>query len=266
MHSLALVNREICGRLLARGHDVSFAPARRPAPNADAVDCHPLLKERLNAPAGSARIVTRSASEGRDSGCNEDPRSRFGLQSGSGAQADAGKASEQAVDVHISHQWPPSFEAPAAGHWVIVLPWEFGSLPRAWVAPLRDLVDEIWVPSRFVRDTFIQSGIPADRVQLVPHGVEPARFHPGVSPYPLRTAKKFKFLFVGGTIQRKGSDILLESYTQAFSREDDVCLVIKDMGVGEVYKGQTAGERIAEYQARSDAPEIEYIPDNLREE
>jgi len=148
---------------------------------------------------------------------------------------------------------------------VIVLPWEFGSLPKAWIAPLRNLVDEIWVPSRFVRDTFIQSGIPTDRVQVVPNGVEPARFHPGVPPYPLRTTKKFKFLFVGGTIHRKGIDILLESYTQAFMRDDDVCLVIKDMGVGEVYKGQTAGERIAEYQARSAAPEIEYIQDNLRD-
>jgi|GEM_PF-1011742 len=230
MHSLALVNREICGRLLARGHDVNFAPARRPAPNSDAVDCPPLLKERLQ------QCGTRFQS------CGE--ADTIGI---------------------VSHQWPPSFEAPAAGHWVIVLPWEFGSLPKAWIAPLRDLVDEIWVPSRFVRDTFIQSGIPADRVQVVPNGVEPARFHPGVPPYPLRTAKKFKFLFVGGAIQRKGIDILLESYTQAFTREDDVCLVIKDMGVGEVYKGQTAGERIAEYQARSAAPEIEYIQDNLRD-
>src|SRR5205807_2322113 len=93
-----------------------------------------------------------------------------------------------------------------------------------------------------------------------------SRFHPGIPAYPLRTRKGFKFLFVGGTIQRKGIDILLDAYAQTFSREDDVCLVIKDMGVGAFYKGQTAEATIAALQACAEAPEIEYINESLRDE
>ena len=51
------------------------------------------------------------------------------------------------------------------------------------------------------------------------------------------------FLFVGGTIARKGIDILLDAYTSQFTADDDVCLVIKDFGTDSFYKGQTCEER-----------------------
>lgn len=82
----------------------------------------------------------------------------------------------------------------------------------------------------------------------------------------MQTTKRFKFLFVGGTIFRKGIDVLLDAYTAAFRRSDDVCLVIKDMGVGTFYQGQTAEARIAELQADPEAPEIEYLQQTLSSE
>jgi len=36
------------------------------------------------------------------------------------------------------------------------------------------------------------------------------------------------------------------SYTRSFTAADDVCLVVKDMGVGTFYRGQTAEQRIAQ--------------------
>ena len=103
-----------------------------------------------------------------------------------------------------------------------------------------DAVDELWVPSSFVRQGFLQSGVPAERVHVVPLGVDHELFRPGVEPLPLPTGKRFRFLFVGGTIHRKGIDVLLEAYARAFTSADDVCLVVKDMGVGTFYRGQTA--------------------------
>ena len=82
------------------------------------------------------------------------------------------------VAAHVRHQWPPSFSPPPDGHWVIVQPWEFGSLPRTWIGPMTDLVDEIWAYTSFVRDSYISSGVPADRVHVVPLGVDLRRFHP----------------------------------------------------------------------------------------
>jgi glycosyltransferase involved in cell wall biosynthesis/Flp pilus assembly protein TadD len=170
------------------------------------------------------------------------------------------------ADAHIRQQWPPNFTPPASGHWVVMQPWEFGSLPRDWVTPLVEQVDEVWANTRYVRDLYVDSGVPAERVHVVPLGVRVEHFRPGRPPYPLKTAKTFRFLFVGGTIARKGIDLLLTAYARAFRRNDDVCLVIKDMGVGTFYRGQTADARIAELQGDPEAPEIEYLSQTLSDD
>jgi glycosyltransferase involved in cell wall biosynthesis len=167
------------------------------------------------------------------------------------------------ITMHVRHQWPPSFAPPPAGHWVIVQPWEFGSVPRSWVDPMTRAVDEVWAYTRFVRDCYVSGGVPADRVHVVPLGVDPRRFHPGAPPFPLKTAKPFKFLFVGGTIHRKGIDLLLEAYAETFTAYDPVCLVVKDMGGTSFYRGQTAAERIRQIQSQAATPEIEYLDQEL---
>jgi glycosyltransferase involved in cell wall biosynthesis/predicted Zn-dependent protease len=170
------------------------------------------------------------------------------------------------AEVHVRHQWPPQFQPPPNGRWVLMQPWEYGSLPQSWIEPILRQVDEVWVPSRFVRDSFVQSGIPPEMVFVIPLGADPVRFCPDAKPRQLAGRKRFKFLFVGGTIARKGFDVLLGAYRKAFRRDDDVCLVVKDMGVGTFYRGQTAEETIARFAAEPDSPEIEYIPQSLTEE
>jgi glycosyltransferase involved in cell wall biosynthesis/Flp pilus assembly protein TadD len=170
------------------------------------------------------------------------------------------------AEVHVRQQWPPNWTPPPAGHWVLMQPWEFGRLPRQWVARIVEAVDEVWANSRYVRDVYVESGVPADRVHLVPLGVRVDQFRPDRPPYPLKTTTGFRFLFVGGTIARKGIDLLLAAYTRAFRRHDDVCLVIKDMGVGTFYRGQTAEARITEIQSDPDAPEVEYLTQSLTED
>lgn len=170
------------------------------------------------------------------------------------------------LDVHVRHQWPPNFTPPPAGHWVMIQPWEFGRLPEDWVRPMSDLVDEIWVPSKHVLKSYVASGIPVDRLQVVPNGVNTDMFHPGAEPYRLPTGKNFKFLFVGGTIWRKGVDLLLEAYRTSFRRSDDVVLVIKDMGQDSFYKGMGAAETIRDIQKDPEAPEILYLDQMIPEQ
>jgi len=71
---------------------------------------------------------------------------------------------------------------------------------------------------------------------------------------------------VGATIYRKGIDILLESYSRAFTSQDDVCLIIKDLGVNTLYKGQTAEDFIRRFQKQGGMPEILYLEDEFSEE
>jgi glycosyltransferase involved in cell wall biosynthesis/Tfp pilus assembly protein PilF len=162
----------------------------------------------------------------------------------------------------VRHGWPPDWQPPASGDWILIQPWEYGVLPEDWVSHLAR-VQEMWVPSNFVRRTFVDSGVDPGKVKVVPNGIDPARFHPGIAPLELATRKSFKFLFVGGTIHRKGPDLLLEAYLEQFTSADDVCLVIKDFGGQDVYRGQTIEDQIRRAQAGPRAPEILYLNEDL---
>ncbi len=171
-----------------------------------------------------------------------------------------------APKVTVRHRWPADFSRPATQKLVLIQPWEFGALPKAWVEGIAGSVDEVWVPSHFVREEYMSSGVPGENVVVVPNGVNTSRFHNGVAPCSIPTKKSFKFLFVGGTISRKGIDILLDAYLNAFTSDDDVTLVIKDFGHNSFYAGQDAGALIAAAQARPGAPEIVHMQEELSED
>ncbi|MFM8879922.1 MAG: glycosyltransferase, partial [Verrucomicrobiota bacterium] len=166
--------------------------------------------------------------------------------------------------VTVRHHWPPDWKRPERGAWVLIQPWEFGSIPAEW-AEKAQAVDEIWCPSRYVRSLYVQAGIPSEKVRVLPNGHTAAVHHPKAAPTRIDTAKRFKFLFVGGTIPRKGADLLLETFLATFRRTDDVCLVFKDFGGKSAYQGQTLQERIRAAQADLLAPEIVYLDQDLTE-
>ena len=166
-------------------------------------------------------------------------------------------------DVVVRHHWPPDFHPPKEGHWVMMQPWELSSLPAAWIPRLTHEIDDLWVPSRFVRECCLSSGVPADRVHVVPLGVADEALSDELAAFPLTTSKRFRFLYVGGTLPRKGIDLLLRNYCQVFSNRDDVCLVIKDMGVHSFYNSLTAEKSIARAMEQPGAPAIEYLSHEL---
>jgi glycosyltransferase involved in cell wall biosynthesis len=70
--------------------------------------------------------------------------------------------------------------------------------------------DCITVPSDFVLQSFLQQGIPASRLRLLPYGVNLGRFRPTAEPDPQR----FDVLFAGGMSLRKGVQYLVQAYQQ----------------------------------------------------
>jgi glycosyltransferase involved in cell wall biosynthesis len=208
-HSLGLINRALCLALIEQGHDLALDPGGQ-APTAD--DEQLPLDSHFEARAG------RTPQDGR-------------------------------VQVHVTHRWPPRLEPPRQGQWVFFQPWEFGSLPRAWLPALQQ-VDEVWAYSQAVRDCYLEAGVPPERIHIVPLGVDPAIFRPGLEPALLEPGPDLRFLFVGGTIWRKGIDLVLKAFAQAFTPTDGIGLVIQDMGVKSFYRGQTAGAAIATLQAQ----------------
>ena len=191
---------------------------------------------------------------------------------------------ERPADVHVRHFFPPRFDAPPEGHLVLMQPWEYGYLPAQWIRPIEERVAEVWCNSRAVRDTYLRSGIPEDKLHLVPLGVDAETFSPQAPPFvfteepgagrlcdkrkpdPARGGARrdpFVFLFVGGTLHRKGIDILLDAYVRAFSAYDDVALVIKDVCTRTVYRGQNEQGRILDLAADGTRPAVVYLEEDL---
>jgi glycosyltransferase involved in cell wall biosynthesis len=94
-----------------------------------------------------------------------------------------------------------------------------------------------------VRTVYERSGIPRDMIRVIPWGVDPTILNPNAPPWHLPTEKKFKFLYVGGTIARKGFDLLFESFCDEFGPNDDVCLVVKDVGTATFIGMAITGSR-----------------------
>jgi glycosyltransferase involved in cell wall biosynthesis len=163
----------------------------------------------------------------------------------------------------VTSSYPPRFEPASAGPLVLYQPWEYGDLPASWAEEIRRRVDEVWTPSEYSRRAFVRAGIAPELVRVVPNGVDLDRFSPQGPRLSLPTDKKTIFLFVGGAIYRKGIDLLLSAFARAFSRRDDVALVVKAGFADGVYRGQTADEMLARFRALADAPELVVIEGHL---
>ncbi|MCW3100250.1 MAG: hypothetical protein JWL77_5868 [Chthonomonadaceae bacterium] len=227
LSSLAYVNRELCLGLLAAG-DVELSITMREDP-----------RSPINA-ASDPRFAELFA-------CASTPLSG-------------------PPDVTVRHHFPPNWQPVETGKLVVIQPWENSHLPeREWVNGAIHHADEIWANSRFVRDVYVRSGVPAEKVALLPHGVRTNVFTPEGPKLPLPTGKTTRFLFVGGTLPRKGADLLLQAYLRAFTAEDDVCLIVKDMGTQTFYRGQNLAEAFQRAQADPAAPEILYFDNDFSE-
>jgi glycosyltransferase involved in cell wall biosynthesis len=167
------------------------------------------------------------------------------------------------ADVEVRHQWPPDLSPAPSGRLAVIQPWEFGAIPRDWLGPLEDNVDELWVPSEYVRRMYVEAGIDPDRVMTIPNGVDLGIFRPDGPERDLPGAGEgTRFLFVGGLIARKGADVLFDAWRRAFAGRDDVTLVLKDFGADDIYR-DAGREPIREHIASGALPRIVLIDEDL---
>jgi len=116
---------------------------------------------------------------------------------------------------------------PDHGHYICSTMFETNSIPEDWVEALARM-DEVWVPSRFNQETFARGGVPEDRIHVLPLGIDLAKYDPQkVGNYPIPGIRKCNFLSIFQWTKRKGWDVLLRAYLQAFHPDDDVSLVIR---------------------------------------
>ena len=82
-----------------------------------------------------------------------------------------------------------------------------------------DLADLILVASRKAAETFLDAGIPEERLHYVARGVDPTRYQPGEPP------EIFRLCFVGALIKRKGVHHLLAAWKKLNLPDAELVLV-----------------------------------------
>ncbi|MGH7716496.1 MAG: glycosyltransferase [Vulcanimicrobiaceae bacterium] len=168
------------------------------------------------------------------------------------------------ADVVVTHEWPPRFAAPANSRYVHVQPWEYGSMPVTWFDALHDDCDDVWVHSSYNKSCYVEAGLDADRIAVVPHGVDLRVFNPE-GPAMAIDDERFRFVFVGATIPRKGIDLLVNAYISTFTANDRIALMIKDADTGS-YRNQTRNAELRALSGRRDLPRIEYVDQTVPDE
>lgn len=109
---------------------------------------------------------------------------------------------------------------------------ETDGLPSHWVSTANKL-DELWVTSEFNRQTFGAAGVRVP-MPIVPGGVDSDFFRAGIEPLPMKGLRGTVFLSVFEWRLRKGWDVLLRAWANAFGPDDDVTLVLRTYPISKV--------------------------------
>lgn len=167
----------------------------------------------------------------------------------------------QNVEVVLRNLYPPRvYDAKGLINIMNSYGWEESAFPRTYLHDFNTYLDALPVMSTYVQKVMRDNGlsIPSKVVGVgVDHLLE-------VEPreYKLKTQKSFKFLHISSCFPRKGVDVLLKAYEEAFSIDDDVCLVIKTFpnphnNIEELLKNHKS--------ANKKFPEVELINQDLQD-
>jgi autotransporter strand-loop-strand O-heptosyltransferase len=143
----------------------------------------------------------------------------------------------------------PDFYRSIDGYKIAYNVWESTRYPDDFFQRLLDF-DQLWVPSKWQRQCTIDQGYPADRVKIVPEGVDGETFKPlhKHEKIALRgPTKSFRFLVFGRWEDRKSTKEIIESFKKAFVKNEDVCLLLSVNNAFPVDLYKTTGERLVAY-------------------
>jgi glycosyltransferase involved in cell wall biosynthesis len=199
-HSWSIVSQNICRELIKLGHDVDMFSTNGDLHFPD--DLRPNLKGMLV--------------EGIEVGERD-------------YQSMIGSKLNESYDMQLSYTALKNFgsyfvrgDKNRFGIWN----YETTVLPKAF-AKYYQCVDKVVPSSNFSKKIFVDNGIPEEAQVVIPHGIHLDRFQ-NLGKYQLKTKKKYKVLAnIAQPHLRKNIPGLLNAWGKAFTKKDDVCLVLK---------------------------------------
>jgi glycosyltransferase involved in cell wall biosynthesis len=171
-------------------------------------------------------------------------------------------------DIVFTFENPRAYKyLPTTGLKIGFLVYEFTVLPEIWVENIQKYLDIVVVPSNFCKEVFVNAGIQKEKIKVLRYGFNPEYYYP--ASLESKQGSGFSFLCCSAPHKREGVELLLESFTEAFSKNDKVELNLKlTYRPGKNPKSfeyENLDELIKAYLAKPNAPKINVIYSNLSE-
>ena len=141
------------------------------------------------------------------------------------------------------HYFYHDYDGPKIGYNV----WESTLQPQDFFDKWKTF-DQLWVPSKWQAECSIKQGISADKIKVVPEGVDINTFYPDKVDHKDYDDGRFKFILFGRWDYRKSTKEIIETFLKTFSSDDPVDLILSiDNKWGDRIDGFTTTEERLKY-------------------
>lgn len=127
--------------------------------------------------------------------------------------------------------------------------WESTLQPDHFFKKLLEF-DQLWVPTTWQAQCSINQGFPADRVKIIPEGINVNKFCPGDSLIPDKyVSDRFRFILIGRWDARKSTTQIIRAFLTEFKSNEPIDLFIHvDNPFGHTMDGMNSTEeRLEKY-------------------
>jgi autotransporter strand-loop-strand O-heptosyltransferase len=138
--------------------------------------------------------------------------------------------------------------------------WESTLQPKHFFNKLKEY-NQIWVPSQWQAECTIAQGMPADKVKVVPEGVDVDTFYPEDPKTVLDYVDgRFKFVVFGRWDYRKSTKEIIETFLKEFKPNEPVDLIVS---IDNPFSGdghKTTEDRLQAYGFTDERIKIKHFP------
>lgn len=127
---------------------------------------------------------------------------------------------------HVIYQLPRGQEIYKDAPAICYTLFETDRCPKPWMHSLMQM-DKIFVFSEFNRKSWIESGIPEEKICALPPAVDSFKYSDDGPSIHITNKKGFVFLCSGDFTERKNFEAVIESFVKEFNSKDPVTLVFK---------------------------------------
>lgn len=137
--------------------------------------------------------------------------------------------------------------------------WESTLQPQGYFNKLLEF-DELWVPSKWQKECSIAQGYPAEKIKVVPEGVDTNTFFPDDKVTHPLTNDRFTFFLAGRWDYRKSIKEIIETFIKTFNKNEPVDLIISVDNPFSNDGLNSTEERLKHYGLEDDRIKILHFP------